>query len=72
MKTHNAIIYHCLFCGGVMHAEPEAQPPQCCGRAMVKAAAETICEADADESEEEKRSHCEAPPAATETRLKAR
>lgn len=72
MKTHNAIIYHCLFCGGVVHAELEPEPPCCCGRAMVKAAAETICEADADEVEKARQSDCEARPAATEARPKAR
>ena len=42
MKTHNVVIYHCLCCGTVMHREPDQEAPQCCGRQMVKAAAETI------------------------------
>jgi hypothetical protein len=42
MKTRNLIIYHCLSCGAVMHCEPDQEMPQCCGRPMVKAAAETI------------------------------
>ena len=56
MKTHNAIIYHCLSCGSVMHAEPAVEPPQCCGREMVKAAAETVGEGDV--SEEPGSGHC--------------
>jgi hypothetical protein len=44
MKTHNAAIYHCISCGRVVHAELKAKPPQCCGHAMAKAAAETIRE----------------------------
>jgi hypothetical protein len=46
MKTHNARIYHCNSCGRVVHAELEAEPPQCCGHAMAKACAETIREGD--------------------------
>jgi len=42
MTTHNLIIYHCLACGAVMHCEPERDIPQCCGRPMIKAAAETV------------------------------
>ncbi len=42
MKTHNAIIYHCLCCGKVVHREPELEQPTCCGKKMVKAAAETL------------------------------
>lgn len=42
MKTHNAAIYHCPTCGRVEHAELTAQPPQCCGHPMLKAAEETI------------------------------
>jgi hypothetical protein len=42
MKTHNANIYHCVACGRVMHAELDAEPPQCCGHTMTKACAETI------------------------------
>ncbi|MGQ0635984.1 MAG: hypothetical protein ACT4QC_15340 [Planctomycetaceae bacterium] len=43
MKTHNLIIYHCLSCGAVIHCDPEQDAPQCCGRPMIKAAAETVC-----------------------------
>ncbi len=46
MKTHNASIYHCISCGRVVHAELEAEPPQCCGHTMAKACAETILEGD--------------------------
>jgi hypothetical protein len=42
MTTHNALIYHCAVCGRVEHAELEAAQPQCCGRAMDKACAETV------------------------------
>jgi hypothetical protein len=42
VKTHNAIIYHCVQCGRVVHAEHESGHPQCCGRAMGKSASETI------------------------------
>jgi hypothetical protein len=48
MKTHNASIHHCLFCGRVAHSELEAEPPQCCGHTMVKAGEETIRECDAE------------------------
>ena len=47
MTTHNASIYHCVSCGRVVHAESEAECPQCCGRAMAKAFAETIRDVDA-------------------------
>lgn len=42
MKTHNLVIHHCLACGAIMHSEPDQETPQCCGRPMVKAAAETV------------------------------
>lgn len=70
MKTHNAIIYHCLSCGSVLHAEPNVEPPQCCGHAMVKAAAETICEADVPE--QPGGSHCETKPPIPKARKKPR
>lgn len=47
MKTHNRNIYHCLACGNVVHADVGVRPPECCGYEMAKAAAETICAADA-------------------------
>ena len=43
-KTHNASIYHCLSCGRVVHAQIEAEPPQCCGYTMATTCAETIRE----------------------------
>jgi hypothetical protein len=48
MKTRNLIIYHCLFCGKVVHADTDADSPQCCGREMVNALADPIhdCESD--------------------------
>lgn len=51
MKTHNAIIYHCISCGRVVHAEEETELPECCGHAMTKACAETIHEGDVAERE---------------------
>ena len=42
MTTHNAIIYHCVVCGRVEHADLVAAEPQCCGRAMEKACARTV------------------------------
>jgi hypothetical protein len=36
------IIYHCISCGRVVHAESEAEQPQCCGHTMSKACEETI------------------------------
>lgn len=42
MKTHNAMIYHCLRCGNVAHCEPELEVPWCCGGEMTNAAGETI------------------------------
>jgi hypothetical protein len=46
MKTHNALIYHCVSCGRVVHADLKAKPPLCCGHSMAKAGAETIREGD--------------------------
>ena len=57
MKTHNVIIYHCLTCGSVVHAEPEAETPQCCGHSMVNAAAQTVI--DSDDVEPVPASHCD-------------
>jgi hypothetical protein len=70
MKAHNAIIYHCLTCGGVVHAEPEAEPPQCCGCEMVKAAAETVHEGEIPK--EPGGSHCETAPPIPRVRKKPR
>ena len=49
MKTHNRIIYHCVLCGNVVHADPDVRPPECCHSEMAKAAAETICEAETED-----------------------
>ena len=70
MTTRNAVIYHCLSCGSVVHAEPEVEVPQCCGHAMVKAAAETIREGEA--VEEPAPSHCEIVPPIGKGRTKPR
>jgi len=61
MKTHNASIYHCTSCGRVVHAELEAEPPQCCGDTMSKACAETVREGDVAGEEAGGRSET-APP----------
>ncbi|MGE5191482.1 MAG: hypothetical protein ACM3U2_03200 [Deltaproteobacteria bacterium] len=70
MTTRNVVIYHCLSCGSVVHAEPEAEPPQCCGHEMVKAAAETIREG--QEAEEAAPGHCETAPPIGKGRPKPR
>ena len=44
MKTHNAIIYHCLNCGNVQHREMDEAVPICCDRTMARAAIETVNE----------------------------
>lgn len=46
MKTHNRILFHCLCCGSVVHAEPQEAAPSCCGQPMIKAAAETVANGD--------------------------
>lgn len=46
MKTHNVTIYHCLCCGRVVHSEPEAEVPQCCGQEMARAGAEAAGESE--------------------------
>jgi len=51
MKTHNAIIYHCLSCGNIVHRDPGVEAPSCCGKTMVKAAAETVVDNEGDESQ---------------------
>ena len=50
MKTHNAIIYHCLNCGNIVHRDPGLEAPSCCGKTMVKAAAETVVDNEGEES----------------------
>lgn len=42
MTQRNLTIFHCLACGAILHAEPRQAVPDCCGRPMVKAAAETV------------------------------
>jgi hypothetical protein len=42
MKTHNAVIYHCMSCGNVVHQEPDLATPRCCECFMTKAAWETV------------------------------
>ena len=70
MKTHNAIIYHCLSCGSVVHAEPDAPQPRCCGHDMVKAAAETVREENGDDQSGS--THCETAPPVIKDRKKPR
>lgn len=48
MKTHNRILFHCLGCGRVVHAEPDENIPNCCGKQMTRAAAETVVEGEKD------------------------
>ena len=48
MTTHNRILFHCLCCGRVVHAEPEDRAPNCCGKRMTNAAAETVVEGETD------------------------
>jgi hypothetical protein len=60
MTTHNASIYHCISCGRVVHAEPEAEPPECCGHTMAKPCEETIQEGDG--VGEKTGGHSETPP----------
>jgi DNA-directed RNA polymerase subunit RPC12/RpoP len=50
MKTHNAIIYHCLSCGKIEHRDQGQEAPSCCGKLMVKAAAETVVDNEGEES----------------------
>jgi hypothetical protein len=50
MKTHNAIIYHCLSCGKIVHRDPGLEAPSCCGTTMLKAAAETVVDNEGEES----------------------
>ena len=44
---HYIDIYHCQCCGALLRQEPDRPVPNCCGRPMAKAAADTVCE-DAD------------------------
>ena len=68
MKTHNAIIYHCLRCGRIVHSEAGPKPPHCCGKEMINAAAETVYTSEEHVSEAGRET---APPAGT-GRRKAR
>jgi DNA-directed RNA polymerase subunit RPC12/RpoP len=49
MKTCNIIIYHCVTCGRIVHADLDDMPPMCCGHAMVKASEDTVHGRDSDE-----------------------
>ena len=57
MKTRNASIHHCISCGRVAHSELEAEPPRCCGQAMVKAGEETIRECNVEGEEADGHAH---------------
>lgn len=46
MKTHSALVYHCIACGRVEHTPVDATPPMCCGSAMAKACEQTIRDAE--------------------------
>lgn len=47
MKLYNRPIYHCQTCGAIKRVELTAAVPICCGTYMVKAAMETVSDADA-------------------------
>jgi hypothetical protein len=70
MTAHNAIIYHCLTCGSVVHAEPEAEPPHCCGCEMEKAATAAVRQEDVSRMSDA--SHCETAPPLPRVRKKPR
>ena len=42
METRNAVIYHCVTCGRIVHAELESETPQCCEHKMERATEETV------------------------------
>ena len=70
MKTYNAFIYHCLFCGNVVRNEMKVRAPLCCGKEMAKAAAETIYDREEAIPEEHAGVHCEmAAPTLSMTRF---
>jgi hypothetical protein len=69
MKTHNALLYHCLKCGSVAHIDFDAAPPRCCGREMARAAVETVCDEDNSELLASQR---HAPQEAANSRNRAR
>ncbi len=61
MSTDNIAIFHCLKCGRLVHVEPAAATPECCGVPMTLAVPETApCE---DES-----APCEEQPVAAQSR----
>jgi hypothetical protein len=61
MKTHNVSIFHCASCGRVVHAELDAEPPQCCGQAMAVACEDSVREGDATEVTAKRHSQAEPP-----------
>jgi hypothetical protein len=44
MKTRNRILFHCLYCGRVVHAEFDEPTPFCCEQCMTNAATETVAD----------------------------
>jgi hypothetical protein len=70
METHNASIYHCVSCGRVVHAELEAEPPQCCGHTMAMASEDTIHKGEV--AGETPGSHSKAAPPMIKRREKPR
>lgn len=45
MSTENIAIFHCLKCGRLVHVDPAAPTPTCCGVLMTLAVPETApCE----------------------------
>jgi DNA-directed RNA polymerase subunit RPC12/RpoP len=68
MKTHNALIYHCLHCGNVVHNDMQARAPECCGHEMIAAAAETIFEREGAIPVESGSVHCEMTDLANKPR----
>jgi hypothetical protein len=70
METHNRILFHCLTCGNVVHSDVNVRPPECCGYAMVGAAAETI--GDTDVPAEKATDDCKAALLVTSVHTEAR
>lgn len=62
MKTHNAVMYHCLNCGNVVHSEQKVRAPQCCDHEMVLAAAETIYDREDTVPKQQPGVHCVVAP----------
>jgi hypothetical protein len=70
MKTHSALVYHCIACGRVEHTPLDAPPPVCCGSAMAKACAQTL--RDDDQLVEQDVVPAETPRASESPRSKPR